>query len=476
MLATGGEERRAIQLPCEERRAEERRSSFGEMENVSILSEAICSWCDRYSMHLLEERRLLRKDSFRCSSCGKICCPCDNVDKCGGYAKCLPYWDEALCTRCGFDQPPTQNKFLDHILRRISEKQDQSTQHTPEERLNGLEAQEDLVDNLVQHTSTAIDVIRQSSEQWTEHLASLFQHKAEPTSSIEERRRSRELMESCKESGSLQNSELMESCKESGSLQNSEGCCVQSNNELSVAASLQAWEQVRDNLLGMDTDPHRLHVSANEEILRRRAFVMRWLRSSHPPMDVQQTTDRLLKHLKWRYDEGINEIQNENWEEFDADGDLYVSGLDKFNRPSCTWRIAKAKRRKPQAVVRYLICTIERARAVNPDADGINFLFDCTGTTLSSFENLFFLDFIGVLQENYPENLIRCFVFPVNWVTKQLFEFGKPLLSQETKSKLMFFRKHDIENELTNFFDVEEIEKSYGGSLQLTLSELRTRR
>uniref|UniRef100_A0A7S4N1C8 CRAL-TRIO domain-containing protein n=1 Tax=Guillardia theta TaxID=55529 RepID=A0A7S4N1C8_GUITH len=434
-------------------------------EQVEILSEAVCSWCHRYSMHLFQERRLLRKNSFRCFSCGKTCCPCDNVEQCGGYAKCLPYWDDALCVRCGLNQPTIQNQFLDHIFRGMREKH-HSIDGSSKEELKNSKARDDIVDAIVQNTSTAMDAIRQSSEQLSGHLVNIFKNEPEfdLTSLPEEGSPTRPVEAS---NGSLLTASLSESkCSSSMHL----------SHEQYESAAPQTWETVRDNLLGMDMLPHRLHVRASEEMIRRKAFVLRWLRSSKPPMDVQQTTERLLKHLRWRYDEGINDIQNEDWEDFDADRDLYVSGLDRCNRPSCTWHIAKAKGRKPERVARYLICMIERARAVNPDADGINFLFDCTGTSLSTFENLCFLEFVGTLQQNYPENLIRCFVFPVNWVTKQLFEFGKPLLSEETKSKLIFLRNHEIEKELPRFFEVNEIETRYGGTLQIETDALMNRR
>jgi len=156
-------------------------------------------------------------------------------------------------------------------------------------------------------------------------------------------------------------------------------------------------------------------------------WVERWLRTSNRggAGKVEETVRRLLKHVAWRFSYRVEGILDEDWSAYDVRNEMFVSGLDRQLRPSVTWRVSQ---HDPQAVpgqtpatgARFLVCTIERARAVNPDSRHIIFICDCSALQWKNFEHAMFVEAVGMLQENYPDNLAHCFLFPVGWLINSL--------------------------------------------------------
>ncbi len=119
----------------------------------------------------------------------------------------------------------------------------------------------------------------------------------------------------------------------------------------------------------------------------------------------------------------------EDWAAYDARNEMFVAGLDRQGRPSVTWRVSRHEpdqpagqvlkltcftgtkaqkykstntdargRQTPALGARYLVCTIERARAVNPSSRHIIFICDCSGLQWKNFEHAMFTEAVGMLQ------------------------------------------------------------------------------
>ena len=245
-------------------------------------------------------------------------------------------------------------------------------------------------------------------------------------------------------------------------------------------AEMEPWEVVRDVLLTWPCSPTKEHVAKCSHLLERRVFVERWLRTSNRggTGKVEETVRRLLKHVAWRYDYRVEGIMDEDWAAYDARNEMFVSGLDRQLRPSVTWRVSQhdphsVKGQTPAMGARYLVCTIERARAVNPESRHIIFICDCSALQWKNFEHAMFVEAVGMLQENYPDNLAHCFLFPVGWLINSLLGVCRPLLDKDTASKMSVLTEEDVQKGMREHFEDAEIEVRLGGKLDALTARFR---
>jgi hypothetical protein len=69
---------------------------------------------------------------------------------------------------------------------------------------------------------------------------------------------------------------------------------------------------------------------------------------------VKSAAKRLLAHVQWRKDYKMDTIVQEDWSNHDQRGEMYTSGIDKWGRPTMTWKLGmyKAANQTPQNAVR----------------------------------------------------------------------------------------------------------------------------
>ena len=245
-------------------------------------------------------------------------------------------------------------------------------------------------------------------------------------------------------------------------------------------AEMEPWEVVRDVLLTWPCSPTKEHIDSCRHLIQQQVFVERWLRTSNRggTGKVEETVRRLLKHVAWRYEYKVDGILDEDWSAHDVRNEMYVSGLDRHRRPSVTWRVSQhdpnlPRGQTPALGARYLVCTIERARAVNPLSRHIIFICDCSGLQWKNFEHAMFVEAVGMLQENYPDNLAHCFLFPVGWLINSLLSVCRPLLDKDTASKMSVLTEENLQKGMREHFSNDEIEVRLGGKLDVTKSRHR---
>ena len=226
------------------------------------------------------------------------------------------------------------------------------------------------------------------------------------------------------------------------------------------------WRTVRDALLTWQGG-EREYVDRWRPHICRKNFVGRWVSSAKGDLEV--ATRRLLKHLKWRCEWGLDEIADADWAKEDARGELYVGGVDREGRGTMTWKLGefKAKGRTPREIVGYLVYVMERTWAVTPLADHMNVILDCQGIGLDTYDHGTVILAVEVLSSNYPDNLKVVIVFPVGWVVSSILAIFTPLLSKETVAKGKLLQEHEVHAGLLALFDPDEIETRFGGFLNL---------
>jgi hypothetical protein len=245
-------------------------------------------------------------------------------------------------------------------------------------------------------------------------------------------------------------------------------------------AEMEPWEVVRDVLLTWPCSPTKEHIDSCRHLLQQQVFVERWLRTSNRggTEKVEECVRRLLKHVAWRDAYKVDGILNEDWSTYDMRNEMYVSGLDRQNRPSVTWRVSQhdpnlPRGQTPALGARYLVCTIERARAVNPQSRHIIFICDCSGLQWKNFEHAMFMEAVGMLQENYPDNVAHIFLFPVGWLINSLLGVCRPLLDKDTASKMSVLTEEDVQQGMRVHFSDDQIEVRIGGTLDVTKAQHR---
>jgi hypothetical protein len=245
-------------------------------------------------------------------------------------------------------------------------------------------------------------------------------------------------------------------------------------------AEMEPWEVVRDVLLTWPCSPTKEHIDSCRHLLQQQVFVERWLRTSNRggTEKVEECVRRLLKHVAWRYAYKVDGILDEDWSSYDMRNEMYVSGLDRQYRPSVTWRVSQhdphlPRGQTPALGARYLVCTIERARAVNPQSRHIIFICDCSGLQWKNFEHAMFMEAVGMLQENYPDNVAHIFLFPVGWLINSLLGVCRPLLDKDTASKMSVLTEEDVQKGMRVHFSDDQIEVRIGGTLDVTKAQHR---
>lgn len=231
------------------------------------------------------------------------------------------------------------------------------------------------------------------------------------------------------------------------------------------------WRQVRDALLTWEGE-------GGEDVAACRHMVCgpwlrMWLRAHRE--DAALATQAAMRHFRWRAEFGTDGVADEDWAEHDKRGEMYVSGVDREGNPSWTWRTAlhDASLATPEEGTRYLIATLERVWRVNPTAESMVVILDCTGTQYNNYEHAMCLMCNALLSQNYPDQMKISLMFPVNWVIKGLVTISRGVLDEVTVSKLRLVEEDEVLDTLREFFDDDQIEARFGGKLDLSTPEAR---
>lgn len=380
--------------------------------------EAFCSHCSTTSKHQLVERHRARKDEYICTACTERTCKCLKYGICHGAAKSNFLWDDALCGEC-------DRQFA----------ASHSTRGRPEYEKRGREREDALNRNF-----EAMMVM--ADEERMSRVPSEEKSLVSPDNVV-----------SLKKALQQQVSKIPRPFKK-----------ITRRKPDDV---LEPWEVLRDALLSYPCPQQRADVEKYRKMCCHKAWLNRWIIGSE--MDPAYAMRRILVHLKWRQDYKLDTIMDEDWSEFDARGEMTVSGVDRDGRPTWTWNCNKhdARQQTPEMAARYLICTLERAWAVNPQANRLNVLCNCRNLVYDNYEHAMFLICVATLSEQYPDNLERTYMFPASWVIRTLLATGSMFLSAETMSKLVPATEGDLKEVLARQFENDQVEPQFGGTLDL---------
>jgi hypothetical protein len=233
----------------------------------------------------------------------------------------------------------------------------------------------------------------------------------------------------------------------------------------------QAWAKVQALLLDAALlDPL---LDRYGDLIHDKLAIERFLKAHKG--DVRQAFEQMKAHLHWRNSYKVDSITDEDFSDMKARGELYWTGHDKNGVPTLTWILSKHDGGKQSAerFVRFLVYQIEcgmRSLPSYPNTE-FNIMVDLTDVGFGNNDP----EMIGLLQstlvQNYPKVRKGLYVFPVNWFVHLFWDtIIKPILSTlqpDIEDKIIPL-KGDYEAELRSRFDVDQIEVTYGGKLDLT--------
>ncbi|KAL8089054.1 hypothetical protein AgCh_038715 [Apium graveolens] len=194
---------------------------------------------------------------------------------------------------------------------------------------------------------------------------------------------------------------------------------------------------------------------------------------------VKEAFEMLKKTLEWRKEWKIDSILNEDLGT-DLSSAAYMSGVDREGHPICynifgvlddeeLYQKTLGSEEKRDAFLRWRFQLMERGiQKLELKPSGVTSLLQITDLKNSPGPakkevRLAIKQALGLLQDNYPEFVARNIFINVPFWYYAYNAVLSTLLTQRTKSKLVFARPAKVTETLLKFIPVEEIPIQYGG-------------
>ncbi|CAL8071488.1 unnamed protein product [Orchesella dallaii] len=212
-------------------------------------------------------------------------------------------------------------------------------------------------------------------------------------------------------------------------------------------------------------------------------YLVRWLRARQ--FDIDGAEKMLLKDLKWRADNNLDTIDDEDWKVFELEYPVNQDGLDKQGRPlvqlnfGSEWNIRRASvtgrlSRLARWTYKYLENGTRRVRKLQSEGknvtqfsviigmDGFNPVIHTCVRCMSYYFTL-----VDVFEEHYNGHIDKVHTLDLLEPARVLIRILLPLLSVNTREALVFWgtRQKEWKAGLSKDIDENQLLQSYGGTL-----------
>ncbi|KAM7211619.1 CRAL-TRIO domain containing protein [Rhypophila decipiens] len=226
-------------------------------------------------------------------------------------------------------------------------------------------------------------------------------------------------------------------------------------------------------------------------------MVLRFLRARK--WDVDDALGMLLSTLKWRHEQGLDEIvargellsrqhHSDGTGESQLDknlvaqyqsGKAFIRGADKSGRPVFVVRVRlhHPDAQSPESMERFVLHNIETMRSIlrSQHSSGAGekacLIFDLTGFGLKNMDFHIVKFLVLAFEARYPEYLGVVLVHNAPWVFWGIWRVVKPWLDPVIAAKIQFTTsngngggKDKTSGRLTEHIDPKNLEKSLGGT------------
>lgn len=209
-------------------------------------------------------------------------------------------------------------------------------------------------------------------------------------------------------------------------------------------------------------------------------YLLRWLRARS--FNLKEAEEMLHKNVAWRKKWKADSILRD-WTPPEVLKKYFPSGLCGYDKEGCPVWIFPAKGLhmksitmsvKKSDVVRYMIYLFEaihedfkkQSQKLGRRIDKVVLLEDLEGFTLKQLfmpgMDIMF-KFMAMTEANYPETMKYAFVFNGPFIFPIVFRLVKPLLSADTKQKIVVLGKN-WKQELLKHIDPDQLPVHWGGT------------
>ncbi|CAL8099405.1 unnamed protein product [Orchesella dallaii] len=236
------------------------------------------------------------------------------------------------------------------------------------------------------------------------------------------------------------------------------------------------WERFIDSFAFREIVAARLpHDYMKEDI-----YLIRWLRAQN--FDLKKSEQMLMTNLKWREDNKMDGIHEENWDDMEAEYPYHIEGLDKRGQPVVTGNIGDWDLRRAsvtgriQRVLRYLDKAMDEAtiRIREMQKEGKNVTQFVFIVNLDNF-NLAqhtcgpcaagFLQFLRSYENHFTGSADQIIMINVAPLFEFVLQVVKSTVTPQTRDAMHVFGKNKPlwGKYVLEFIDKNQLTPEYGG-------------
>ncbi|KAG0013181.1 hypothetical protein BGZ80_011244 [Entomortierella chlamydospora] len=201
------------------------------------------------------------------------------------------------------------------------------------------------------------------------------------------------------------------------------------------------------------------------------SLLLRFLRARK--WNIANGTNMLLKAIKWRIEENIEEFEEKNEDGLDIKyrglkklmemGGIYARGTDKQGRLviNIPVRLLKTSNQDPKSLEKFTLYITEMRRVlIQYPIETVCIVYDMTGFGIANMDYNFVKYTIRSFEAYYPESLGVMLFHKAPLVFWGVWKIIEPWLDPVVASKVRFTRS---DKELTEYIDASHLPVKFGG-------------
>jgi len=210
-------------------------------------------------------------------------------------------------------------------------------------------------------------------------------------------------------------------------------------------------------------------------------YLIRWLRARN--FNVRQAEEMLFSDLKWRAQEKMDQINDEDWSDMEIEYPYYLDGYDHEGKPILTanydeWDIRKGVLSgKLQRLMRWMTKAqndgVSKVRELQAEGKNItqwDFIINMNNFNLVQHGCIqclpIYTTFVSNYENHFPGSCDKIILLNTPQVFEIVLNLIRPIMSQQTRDALKVYNNNREEWDPILFADIDrdQLVKEYGGT------------
>ncbi|ODM90082.1 SEC14-like protein 2 [Orchesella cincta] len=257
---------------------------------------------------------------------------------------------------------------------------------------------------------------------------------------------------------------------------------VESNVSVSAISVEKYLTLTLSQKTALDEFRHRVEPMLKDNYMKQDAYLIQWLRGARK-FDINAATEMLRMNLKWRKENAIDNMRNEDWTDMLQDFHTTIDTYDRTGRPIAVidindWDIRRSViQGKGKRVMRYIMSRVENitGQAYERQEKGMNVTQVVVLANAEGFNVIqhacplclpLWIQFIQYIESYYPEALDELIIINAPPTIQVVLEAIKPFLTKTTSDGIRIFNPNKAKwmEYLDAKMSREERRKPYGGT------------